>query len=116
MGKLLVWYRKRDDRWMLIGLWTVAALCAMAAGRHRERRTENKGEGTELAVGLSDIVSRLSLYMSAGMSTRKAWEKSWTIMKDGKEKEQEQLMRKCAGLCERCRAEFPRRQHMRDME
>ncbi len=74
-GEAVAWYRKRDDRWMLIGLWTVAALCAMAAGRHREEELRIRERERSLQLDYPDIVSRLSLYMSAGMSTRKAWEK-----------------------------------------
>ena len=74
-GEPVVWYQKMDDRWMLMGLLTIAAVCAMAAGRHREEEQRTRERERSMQLDYPDIVSRLSLYMSAGMSTRKAWEK-----------------------------------------
>ena len=84
-GEPVVWYQKMDDRWMLMGLLTIAAVCAMAAGRHREEEQRTRERERSMQLDYPDIVSRLSLYMGAGMSTRKAWER----IVDGYERREE---------------------------
>lgn len=84
-GEPVVWYQNMDDRWMLMGLLTVAAVCAMAAGKHREEEQRTRERERSMQLDYPDIVSRLSLYMGAGMSTRKAWER----IVDGYERREE---------------------------
>lgn len=74
-GEPIVWYQAADDRWIwMLGL-TLLALAAMAAGRRREEDTIRKKRERGMQLDYPEIVSRLSLYMGAGISTRKAWER-----------------------------------------
>ena len=74
-GESVAWYSEMDDRWVFMGLLTAAAVSAMAIGKRREEERLVKEKEQSLQMDYPDIVSRLSLYMGAGMSTRKAWEK-----------------------------------------
>ena len=81
LGETIVWYPESDDRWVwMLGL-TVLTAGAMLAGRRREDDSERRKRERSMQLDYSDIVSRLSLYMGAGISTRKAWER---IVQGGK--------------------------------
>lgn len=71
----VIWYRASESRgfWML-GL-TVLALCGMTVGRKKDNERLQKERERSMELDYPDIVSRLSLYMAAGVSTRKAWER-----------------------------------------
>lgn len=71
----LCWYEKADDRWMWMIALTIVALCASAAGYRKDLEKEQKKRERSMELDYAEIVSRLSLYMGAGMSTRKAWER-----------------------------------------
>lgn len=79
MGEEIGLYPKADDRWIwMLGL-TVSALVAVAAGQRREEDEARRRRERGMQLDYPEIVSRLSLYMGAGLSTRKAWER---ILKD----------------------------------
>lgn len=81
LGESLVWYPEADDRWIwMLGL-TVLAAGALIAGRRQEEDSDRKKRERSMQLAYPDIVSRLSLYMGAGISTRKAWER---IVQGGK--------------------------------
>lgn len=83
-GEPVVWYEAADDRWIwMLGL-TLLALGAMAAGRRQEEDAIRKKRERGMQLDYPEIVSRLSLYMGAGISTRKAWER---IVDDYEKKE-----------------------------
>lgn len=71
----VLWYREPDNRWMWLTALTVLALCAMAAGHRKEEERAKKKRERSMELDYAEIVSRLSLYMGAGISTRKAWER-----------------------------------------
>lgn len=75
LGESIKWYPGADRRWMGMAALTVLALCGMAAGRHSEDEKQEKLRERNMQLAYSDIVSRLSLHMGAGISTRKAWER-----------------------------------------
>ncbi len=75
LGETLTWYPEKDDRWLLIALLTVAALCAMAFGKRQDEEKELARRERVLQLAYPDIVSRLGLYMGAGISMRNAWER-----------------------------------------
>lgn len=74
-GIPVTWYLKADDRWIwMLGL-TIVVLAAMAAGNRQEEQTKREQREQSMKMDYSEIVGRLSLYMGAGISTRKAWER-----------------------------------------
>lgn len=92
-GEPIAWYQAADDRWIwMLGL-TFLALGAMAAGRRQEEDTIRKKKERGMQLDYPEIVSRLSLYMGAGISTRKAWER---IVNDYEKKEKADLIRHAA--------------------
>ena len=81
LGEAVAWYPEADDRWVwMLGL-TVLAAGALLVGRRSEDDSERRKRERSVQLDYSDIVSRLSLYMGAGISTRKAWER---IVQGGK--------------------------------
>ena len=81
-GEPVSWYAQMVDRWMYMGLLTAAAVCLLVVGRRREEEQKAKERERSMQMDYPDIISRLSLYMNAGMSTRSAWER----IADGYEK------------------------------
>lgn len=71
----IVWYQKADDRWFWMLALTILALAAVAAGQRKEAQAGRKKTERSMQLDYPEIVSRLSLYMGAGISTRKAWER-----------------------------------------
>lgn len=75
LGEPVVWYRKADDRWRwMLGL-TLLTVAALVLGKRQETDREQKKRERSMQLDYPDIVSRLSLYMGAGISTRNAWER-----------------------------------------
>lgn len=92
-GEPVIWYQAADDRWIwMLGL-TILALAAMAAGRRQEEDAVRKKKERGMQLDYPEIVSRLSLYMGAGISTRKAWER---IVDDYERKEEADPVRHAA--------------------
>lgn len=75
LGEAIAWYSGSDDRWIWIAALTVFTLCAAALGHRKEEEEQQKKRERRMQLDYPDIVSRLSLYMGAGVSTRKAWER-----------------------------------------
>ncbi len=75
LGEAVIWYPVKDDRWLLIALLTVATLCAMIFGKRQDEEKERAKRERALQLAYPDIVSRLGLYMGAGISMRNAWER-----------------------------------------
>lgn len=74
-GERLVWYLPMDDRWMWMLTLTVIACAAVILGRRQEEERRQTERERSMRLGYPEIVSRLSLYMNAGVSTRRAWER-----------------------------------------
>ena len=74
-GEPVSWYQTTDRRgiWMLA--LTVCSLAAVEIGRRREEEQSARKRERSMQLDYPEIVSRLSLYMGAGISTRKAWER-----------------------------------------
>lgn len=75
MGKKISWKYPKDDRWIWIFVLTLAALTAVVIGHRKDEEKERKLRERSMELDYAEIVSRLSLYMGAGISTRKAWER-----------------------------------------
>lgn len=74
-GKPVVWYPQRDTRWMWTILLTGAAICGLWVGHRKDEEQEQQKYERQMQLSYPDIVSRLSLYMGAGISSRRAWER-----------------------------------------
>lgn len=74
-GEHIAWYLPMDDRWMWFLLLTAAACMAIVIGHRQEVERLQKMRDRSMQLGYPEIVSRLSLYMNAGVSTRRAWER-----------------------------------------
>lgn len=74
-GEPIQWYPKADRRYLWVMILTLLSLGITVAGRRQEEEKEQKKRSQRMQLDYPDIVSRLSLYMSAGISTRNAWER-----------------------------------------
>lgn len=75
LGETVRWYPAGDTRWLEIGIFTGLVLCLMVWARKNEEEKREKQRERSMQLAYPDIVSMLSLYMGAGISTRKAWER-----------------------------------------
>lgn len=75
LGQPVTWYPEADNRWLWIMLLTAAAAGAVAVGKRKEEEQMQKQWERNMQIDYPEIVSRLSLYMGAGISSRKAWER-----------------------------------------
>lgn len=75
LGQTVVWYPEADDRWIFLLLLTGAAVCVVYVGRKKEEEQAQKQKDRSMQMDYPEIVSRLSLYMGAGISSRNAWER-----------------------------------------
>ena len=74
-GESIRWYQAADRRYLWIVMLTFLSLLATIMGKRQEEEKERKKREKGMRLDYPDIVSRLSLYMSAGISTRKSWER-----------------------------------------
>lgn len=74
-GKSIIWYPEKDHTWLMLAGLTACAVCAMMLGQQKEEEKALAEREKRMKLAYPDIVSRLSLYMSAGISSRKAWER-----------------------------------------
>ena len=74
-GKSIKWYPEKDHTWLMLAGLTACAVCAMMLGQQKEEEKALAEREKRMKLAYPDIVSRLSLYMGAGISSRKAWER-----------------------------------------
>ena len=74
-GKSIMWYPEKDHTWLMLAGLTACAVCAMMLGQQKEEEKALAEREKRMKLAYPDIVSRLSLYMGAGISSRKAWER-----------------------------------------
>lgn len=74
-GNPLIWYTGKDTTWLLLGALTILTVCAMKLGEKQEEERTLAERERQMQLAYPEIVSRMGLYMSAGISTRKAWER-----------------------------------------
>lgn len=74
-GQSIMWYPEKDHTWLMLAGLTVCAVCAMMLGQQKEEEKALAEREKRMKLAYPDIVSRLSLYMGAGISSRKAWER-----------------------------------------
>lgn len=75
LGQPVTWYPERDDRWLWMLMLTAAAVIAVMIGQKKEEERLIKQRERNMQMDYPEIVSRLGLYMGAGISSRKAWER-----------------------------------------
>lgn len=75
LGQPVTWYPERDDRWLWMLMLTAAAVIAVIIGQKKEEERLIKQRERNMQMDYPEIVSRLGLYMGAGISSRKAWER-----------------------------------------
>lgn len=75
MEEPVSWHRPQDDRWIWMAVLTVLTFCAVAIGHRKDEEQALRLRERSMELDYAEIVSRLSLYMGAGISTRKAWER-----------------------------------------
>lgn len=85
-GEPVVWYENSDRQWVWLAALTMIASGAVMAGKRQEEDRLRKQRERSMELDYPKIVSRLSLYMGAGISTRKAWER---IVEDYEKKSRE---------------------------
>lgn len=74
-GTSLIWYFRKDTTWLLLGAFSILAVCAMQLGEKQEEERALADRERRMQLVYPEIVSRMGLYMGAGISTRKAWER-----------------------------------------
>lgn len=74
-GQSIMWYPENDHTWLMLAGLTACAVCAMMLGQQKEEEKALAEREKRMKLAYPDIVSRLSLYMGAGISSRKAWER-----------------------------------------
>ena len=74
-GQSIMWYPEKDHTWLMLAGLTACAVCAMMLGQQKEEEKALAEREKRMKLAYPDIVSRLSLYMGAGISSRKAWER-----------------------------------------
>lgn len=74
-GTLLIWYFRKDTTWLLLGALSILTVCAMRLGEKQEEERALAEWERRMQLVYPEIVSRMGLYMGAGISTRKAWER-----------------------------------------
>lgn len=75
LGQEVTWYPEGDHRWLSVMMLTLGAVCAVYIGQRKEEERLQRQRERNMQMDYPEIVSRLSLYMGAGVSTRKAWER-----------------------------------------
>ena len=63
-----MWYPEKDHTWLMLAGLTACAVCAMMLGQQKEEEKALAEREKRMKLAYPDIVSRLSLYMGAGIS------------------------------------------------
>ncbi len=74
-GKKLEWNAQRNTQWPAILCLAILASVAMYFLKDDDLKKEVKKRGIQMQREYPEIVSKLSVYLAAGMSIRMAWEK-----------------------------------------
>lgn len=89
LGESVSWYQSADDRWMWMLMLTAVALAVTVVSRRKDAEEARKKRIRGMQLDYPEIVSRLSLYMGAGISTRKAWERIVENYEKGEKEDEE---------------------------
>ena len=74
-GIAVVWEERKAGNMAILIILVLAAAGAILWGRGNELEKKLKERDLQLSMDYPDMISRLSLYIGAGMSTRSAWKK-----------------------------------------
>lgn len=74
-GKQLKWMRVRSSNGFVIAFFTLLAAVILVAGKKREKDQKKEERQSQMMLDYPDILSKLILLLSAGMSMRKAFAK-----------------------------------------
>jgi len=72
-GKKLIWERKVENRSLAILLIGVLAASALVIGKREEEEKEKKKKQNEIEQTYPEVISRLAMYMGAGMTVSAAF-------------------------------------------
>ena len=99
-GNTLVWYTGKDTTWLLLGALSILTVFAMGLGEKQEEERALAERERRMQLAYPEIVSRMGLYMGAGISTRKAWERIVTGYRKEHESCNEAYEEMCTALYE----------------
>ena len=99
-GNTLVWYTGKDMTWLLLGALSILTVFAMGLGEKQEEERALAERERRMQLAYPEIVSRMGLYMGAGISTRKAWERIVTGYRKEHESCNEAYEEMCTALYE----------------
>ena len=74
-GQKISYASRRDLSWIRILLAGVAAAAALGLKPAQDRKKAEKARESELLLDYADLVSRLMVYLGAGLTIRNAWKK-----------------------------------------
>lgn len=74
-GETLHWRGRRDTTWLIIFLGAVCAAFLVYFLKDEDLKKEIKKRETQLLLTYPEMVSKLSIYLGAGMTLQSAWEK-----------------------------------------
>ena len=74
-GKTLIWRSKRSDVWFGVLLGAVCTAVTIYFMKDRDLKKEVEKRELQMRLAYPEIVSKLSIYLGAGITVRMAWEK-----------------------------------------
>lgn len=74
-GRKLKWESMKSKTWITVFFLTICAAFFVYFLKDEELKKENKKRNSQMCLVYPEIVSKLSVYLEAGMTIRKAWEK-----------------------------------------
>ena len=74
-GRKLKWESVKSKTWITIFFLTICAVFSVYFLKDEDLKKEKKKRNNQMCLVYPEIVSKLSIYLEAGMTIRKAWEK-----------------------------------------
>lgn len=74
-GRKLKWEGVKSKTWITVFFLTICAVFSVYFLKDEDLKKENKKRNNQMCLVYPEIVSKLSIYLEAGMTIRKAWEK-----------------------------------------
>ena len=74
-GEALLWRGRRDTTWLIVFFGAVCAAFLVYFLKDEDLKKEIKKREAQMLLTYSEMVSKLSIYLGAGMTLKSAWEK-----------------------------------------